>query len=60
MNAGVAVVLAARSLVRHRVRTLLAMLGIVIGIAAVICMVALARAPTRWCRRRSTPWGATC
>ncbi len=41
MNAGVAVALAGRSLLRHRVRTLLAMLGIVIGIAAVICMVAL-------------------
>ncbi|MGQ0553159.1 MAG: ABC transporter permease [Planctomycetota bacterium] len=36
-----AVSLAARSLLRHRVRTGLAMLGIVIGIAAVIVMVAL-------------------
>ncbi len=41
MNAGVALALAARGLQRHRVRTALAMLGIVIGIAAVICMVAL-------------------
>ena len=41
MNAGVALALASRSLQRHRVRTGLAMLGIVIGIAAVICMVAL-------------------
>ncbi|MBM3985203.1 MAG: ABC transporter permease [Planctomycetes bacterium] len=41
MNAGVALALAGRSLMRHRVRTALAMLGIVIGIAAVICMVAL-------------------
>jgi putative ABC transport system permease protein len=46
VNAGVAVALAARSLVRHRVRTLLAMLGIVIGIAAVICMVALGQGAT--------------
>ena len=41
MNAGAALGLAVRSLRRHRVRTSLAMLGIVIGIAAVICMVAL-------------------
>ena len=41
MNTGVALALAGRSLMRHRVRTALAMLGIVIGIAAVICMVAL-------------------
>jgi putative ABC transport system permease protein len=41
VNAGVALALAGRSLARHRVRTGLAMLGIVIGIAAVICMVAL-------------------
>jgi len=41
VNTGVALALAGRSLMRHRVRTALAMLGIVIGIAAVICMVAL-------------------
>jgi len=41
VNAGAALGLAVRSLRRHRVRTSLAMLGIVIGIAAVICMVAL-------------------
>jgi putative ABC transport system permease protein len=41
VNAGAALGLAVRSLKRHRVRTSLAMLGIVIGIAAVICMVAL-------------------
>ena len=41
MKPGVAFLLAGRSLLRHRVRTGLAMLGIVIGIAAVICMVAL-------------------
>jgi putative ABC transport system permease protein len=41
VNAGAALNLAVRSLQRHRVRTSLAMLGIVIGIAAVICMVAL-------------------
>ena len=41
MKPGVAFLLAGRSLARHRVRTGLAMLGIVIGIAAVICMVAL-------------------
>jgi putative ABC transport system permease protein len=41
VNTGVALALAQRSLMRHRVRTGLAMLGIVIGIAAVICMVAL-------------------
>jgi len=41
MRAGVTLVLAVKSLVRHRVRTALAMLGIVIGIAAVIAMVAI-------------------
>ncbi len=41
MKPGIALALAGRSLLRHRVRTGLAMLGIVIGIAAVICMVAL-------------------
>jgi ABC-type antimicrobial peptide transport system permease subunit len=41
VRTGVALSLAARSLLRHRVRSGLAMLGIVIGIAAVICMVAL-------------------
>jgi putative ABC transport system permease protein len=41
MKPGVTLVLAMRSLLRHRVRTALAMLGIVIGIAAVIAMVAL-------------------
>jgi putative ABC transport system permease protein len=41
VNTGIAIGLAGRSLLRHRVRTALAMLGIVIGIAAVICMVAL-------------------
>jgi putative ABC transport system permease protein len=43
---GVAFLLAGRSLLRHRVRTGLAMLGIVIGIAAVICMVALGQGAT--------------
>jgi len=41
VNAASALGLAVRSLRRHRVRTSLAMLGIVIGIAAVICTVAL-------------------
>ena len=41
MKAGIVLALAGRSLLRHRVRSGLAMLGIVIGIAAVICMVAL-------------------
>jgi putative ABC transport system permease protein len=41
VKAGVTFVLAYKSLVRHRVRTALAMLGIVIGIAAVIAMVAI-------------------
>jgi ABC-type antimicrobial peptide transport system permease subunit len=41
VNAAAALGLAVRSLRRHRVRTSLAMLGIVIGIAAVICTVAL-------------------
>jgi putative ABC transport system permease protein len=41
MKAGVTLVLAVKSLVRHRVRTALAMLGIIIGIAAVIAMVAI-------------------
>jgi len=41
VNTAAAMGLAVRSLRRHRVRTSLAMLGIVIGIAAVICMVAL-------------------
>ncbi len=41
MRVGVTLVLALKSLARHRVRTALAMLGIVIGIAAVIAMVAI-------------------
>ena len=41
MKAAVTFVLAYKSLVRHRVRTALAMLGIIIGIAAVIAMVAI-------------------
>ena len=46
MKPDVAFLLAGRSLLRHRVRTGLAMLGIVIGIAAVICMVALGQGAT--------------
>ena len=57
MNAGVAVALAARSLVRHRVRTLLAMLGIVIGIAAVICMVALGQGASSLVQAQVTAMG---
>ena len=37
----VSLVLAARALSRHRLRTALTMLGVVIGVAAVIAMVAL-------------------
>jgi putative ABC transport system permease protein len=41
-------------------RSFLTILGIVIGVAAVITMVTLGNGATRRCRTRSPAWAATC
>ncbi len=48
-----------QALERNKMRSLLTMLGIIIGVGAVIAMVALAKARApRW-RRRSRAWAPT-
>jgi macrolide transport system ATP-binding/permease protein len=48
--------MAVRSMLAHRLRTLLTMLGIIIGVAAVVTVVRWAKARRRRSRRRSTRW----
>jgi putative ABC transport system permease protein len=52
------VMTALRILSRNRLRAGLTMLGIVIGVGAVIAMVSIGQgAPARRCRRRWPAWG---
>jgi putative ABC transport system permease protein len=52
--------LATRALLRNKLRSFLTALGIIIGVAAVIAMVASEKAPrARW-KRRSRRWAPTC
>ena len=46
--------LAARQLWRNKARTALTSLGLLIGVAAVICLVAIGRGATERIQRRST------
>jgi putative ABC transport system ATP-binding protein len=52
--------LALRSIRRNLMRSFLTILGIVIGVSAVITMVTLGKGAPCRCRRRSPAWAATC
>jgi len=51
---------ALRALRRNKMRSVLTMLGIIIGVAAVIATVSMGRAPTPPCRSRSAASAPTC
>jgi putative ABC transport system permease protein len=57
---GETVLLALREIRRNALRSSLTILGIVIGVAAVITMVTLGEGATRRLLRRSGAWAATC
>ena len=44
----------------NRLRTALTMLGMVIGVGAVVIMMAIGQGRSTPCSRRSAPWAATC
>jgi ABC-type antimicrobial peptide transport system permease subunit len=52
--------LALRSIRRNLLRSFLTILGIVIGVSAVITMVTLGKAPRWQCRHRFQAWVRTC
>jgi len=52
--------LAFSALLRNKMRSLLTMLGIVIGVAAVVMMQSMGRGGLRTLATPSAAWGATC
>lgn len=52
--------IAIRALTRNKMRSLLTMLGIVIGVGAVIATVGWARGRNSRCKTRLHPWEPTC
>jgi len=54
------ILLALREIRRNLLRSFLTILGIVIGVGAVITMVTLGNGATQAVRTRSPAWAATC
>ena len=55
MNPREVIRVALRALARNKLRTILTMLGIIIGVAAVICTVAIGQGASRKCNSKFRP-----